>query len=83
MSEINIENQERFAIPYKNLTYVIVGLALMIIGYIFMSGGGAADPNVFPEKEMFSFGRIVLAPVLILLGFCVEIFAIMYQPKKK
>jgi len=83
MSKINIENQERFAIPYKNLTYVLIGLALMIIGYVLMSGGGTTDPNIFPKEEMFSFRRIVLAPVLILLGFGVEIFAIMYKPKQK
>jgi hypothetical protein len=83
MSEINIENQENFAIPYKNLLYVIVGLAFMIIGYILMAGGGTTDPNIFPDKEMFSFTRIVLAPVFILIGFGVEIFAIMYTPKQK
>lgn len=83
MSKINIENQERFAIPYKNLAYVLIGLALMIIGYVLMSGGGTTDPNIFPKEEMFSFRRIVLAPVLILLGFGVEIFAIMYKPKQK
>ncbi len=83
MSKIKIENQERFAMPYKNLIYVIAGIALMIIGYVVMTGGGATDPGIFPEKEMFSFGRIVLAPVLILLGFVVEIFAIMYKPKQK
>jgi len=83
MSEINIENQEKFAIPYKNLLYVIIGMALMIIGYILMTGGGTTDPNIFPEKEMFSFRRIVLAPVLILFGFGVEIFAIMHTPKQK
>ncbi|MFA6334644.1 MAG: DUF3098 domain-containing protein [Bacteroidales bacterium] len=83
MSKINIKNQERFAIPYKNLIYVLIGLALMIIGYILMSGGGTTDPNLFPKEEMFSFRRIVLAPVLILLGFGIEIFAIMYKPKQK
>ena len=83
MNKINIENQERFAIPYKNLIYVLIGLAFMIIGYVLMSGGGTTDPNIFPKEEMFSFRRIVLAPVLILLGFGVEIFAIMYKPKQK
>ncbi len=83
MKKFTIENPEKFAIPYTNLLYVITGLVIMIIGYIFMSGGGTSDPNIFPEKEMFSFGRTVLAPVLILIGFGVEIFAIMYKPKKK
>lgn len=83
MSEIKVKNQGSFAIPYKNLIYIIIGLALMIIGYILMTGGGASDPNIFPEKEMFSFRRTVIAPVFILLGFAVEIFAIMYKPREK
>jgi hypothetical protein len=48
-----------------------------------MTGGGTTDPNVFPEEQMFSFRRITLAPFLILLGFAVEVFAIMYVPKGK
>ncbi|MEN6618714.1 MAG: DUF3098 domain-containing protein [Rikenellaceae bacterium] len=83
MSNINIKNQGRFAIPFKNLIYVVAGLALMIIGYVLMTGGGTTDPDIFPKEEMFSLRRIVLAPVIILLGFAVEIFAIMYKPKQK
>lgn len=48
-----------------------------------MAGGGTTDPNVFPGEKMFSFGRMVVAPLLILAGFAVEIFAIMYKPKAK
>jgi hypothetical protein len=73
----------KFAIPYKNLAYIIAGLILMIIGYALMTGGGTTDPNIFPKEEMFSFRRIVLAPLFILAGFAVEIFAIMYKPKNK
>ncbi|MDZ4059360.1 MAG: DUF3098 domain-containing protein, partial [Bacteroidales bacterium] len=47
------------------------------------TGGGTTDPLVFPEEEMFSFRRIVLAPLFILAGFVVEIFAIMYKPSDK
>jgi len=74
---------EKFAIPRKNIIYLLAGLVLMIIGYILMTGGGATDPSVFPGKEMFSFRRITLAPLFILVGFVVEIFAIMYKPKSK
>jgi hypothetical protein len=73
----------KFAIPYKNLVYILAGLALMIIGYALMTGGGTTDPDIFPKEEMFSFRRVVLAPVLILAGFVVEIFAIMHKPKSK
>jgi len=73
----------KFAIPYKNFVYILAGLALMIIGYALMTGGGTTDPDIFPKEEMFSFRRVVLAPVLILAGFIVEIFAIMHKPKSK
>ncbi|HBZ25127.1 MAG TPA: DUF3098 domain-containing protein [Rikenellaceae bacterium] len=73
----------KFAIPYKNLVYILAGLTLMIIGYALMTGGGTTDPDIFPKEEMFSFRRVVLAPVLILAGFVVEIFAIMHKPKSK
>ena len=73
----------KFAIPYKNLVYIVAGLVLMIIGYALMTGGGTSDPNIFPKEEMFSFRRIVLAPLFILAGFAVEIFAIMHKPKLK
>lgn len=73
----------KFAIPMKNVVYLLAGLALMIVGYILMTGGGTTDPSVFPEKEMFSFRRVTLAPLFILAGFVVEVFAIMYKPKSK
>ncbi|MDD2583317.1 MAG: DUF3098 domain-containing protein [Bacteroidales bacterium] len=76
-------NSGKFAIPFKNKVYLLVGLALMIIGFILMRGGGATDPSIFPEKEMFSFRRITLAPLFILAGFIVEVVAIMYIPKSK
>lgn len=77
----NIE-EEKFAVPYKNIYYIIGGFALMILGYILMTGGGTTDPNIFNEKEMFSFTRIVLAPVLIVAGFAAEVWAIMHKSKK-
>jgi hypothetical protein len=73
----------KYAIPYKNLIFVVAGLALMIIGYTLMTGGGTTDPKVFTGEEMFSFRRIVLAPLFILAGFATEIFAIMYKPRAK
>ena len=80
-----MENSDnsKFALPLSNVKYILAGLALMILGYVLMSGGGTDNPDVFTGEKMFSFTRIVIAPVLILAGFVVEIFAIMYQPKKK
>ncbi len=71
-----------FAIPKKNVLYIIAGFAIMVLGYVLMSGGGSDDPNVF-NSEMFSFRRITLAPVVILIGMVVEIWAIMHIGKSK
>ena len=78
------ENSEErgFAIPKKNLLYIIAGFAIMVLGYVLMSGGGSDDPNVFNE-EMFSVRRITVAPVVILIGIVVEIWAIMHIGKTK
>ena len=71
-----------FAIPKRNVLYISAGFVVMLLGYLLMSGGGSDDPNVFNE-EMFSFRRIVLAPVVIIIGMIVEIWAIMYVGKQK
>ena len=78
------ENKEetRFAIPKKNILYIIAGFAIMALGYVLMCGGGSDDPNVFNE-EMFSVRRITVAPVVILIGIVVEIWAIMHIGKSK
>ena len=78
------ENSEErgFAIPKKNILYIIAGFAIMILGYVLMSGGGSDNPNVFNE-EMFSVRRITVAPVVILIGIVVEIWAIMHIGKTK
>ncbi|MDK2909505.1 MAG: hypothetical protein PWR20_1072, partial [Bacteroidales bacterium] len=66
----------------QNYMLMIAGVVLLALGYILMIGGGSDDPNVF-SYDLFSFRRITLAPILILLGFVVEIFAIMWNPAKK
>ncbi len=59
-----------------------IGLFLITIGYILMIGGGSDDPAVF-NPEIFSAQRIAVAPALLVLGFVVEVFAIMWRPKKE
>lgn len=76
------ENMEDagFAMPKKNILYIIAGFVVMLVGYVLMAGGGSDDPNVFNE-EMFSFRRIVIAPVVIIAGIVIEIWAIMRKGK--
>ena len=59
---------------------VLVGLIIMVSGYILMIGGGSDDPNVFNE-EMFDFQRLVASPILVILGIVIIITSIMSKPK--
>ncbi len=72
-----------FPIPKKNVYLIIIGFIFMVIGYALMTGGGSSDPQLFFEEELFSFRRITLAPIIIILGMVIEIIAIMYVPKSK
>ena len=71
-----MENNEKMAITPKGLKYLLVGLLVMVSGYILMSGGGSDDPEVF-NYAMFDFRRMVVAPVVIILGIVIEVVAIM------
>jgi fumarate reductase subunit D len=70
-----------FAIAKENYIFMIMGFVIIILGFLLMMGGKSNDPNVFNEKEIFSFRRITLAPIVVLAGFIFEIWAIMKKPK--
>ena len=80
----NNEENGRFELAFGKINYIFmaVGIVLLALGYILLSGGGSDDPNVF-NPAMFDSRRLVWAPILIVLGFVVEIVAIMYRPKNK
>lgn len=65
-----------------NYILMIAGLVVLFIGYILLCGGGSDDPNVF-NPAMFDSQRLYAAPILIILGFVIEIVAIMYKGKKQ
>ena len=77
--EIAQPADDQKAMPFgkQNFIIVLIGLALIALGFILMIGGGSTDPDVFNEK-MFDFQRITLAPILVLAGFVVEIVAIFW-----
>ncbi len=66
----------------ENYRFMLIGIVLIALGLLVMGGGKSKDPNVFNPKEVYSFTRITLAPILILGGFVVEIFAIFRKDKK-
>jgi hypothetical protein len=70
-----------FIFGKKNYKFMFIGLACIAIGFILMSGGGSDDPNIF-NPEIFNFRRIRLAPMLILMGFGIQIYAILLNPDK-
>ncbi len=72
----------QFACQKKNYTFLLIGLVILAIGYVLMIGGGSADPNVF-SQDIFSFRRITLSPIVILIGYVVIGYAIMIKPKKQ
>ncbi len=64
----------------ENYKYLLIGLVFIALGFVLMSGGGSDDPNVW-NPEIFNFRRIRLAPMLILFGILIEIYAIMRKPR--
>jgi hypothetical protein len=65
----------------ENYIWMAVGIAIVLLGLLLMAGGKSADPTVFDESEVYSFRRITLAPLLIMAGLMVEVYAIMKKPK--
>ncbi|MBK6633408.1 MAG: DUF3098 domain-containing protein [Chitinophagaceae bacterium] len=61
--------------------WMLIGLAVLALGFFLMAGGKSSDPNVFNEKDVYSTTRITIAPMLIIAGFIIEIFAIMKKSK--
>ena len=76
------ENKSEFIFGKRNYKFMFIGLTLIVLGFILMSGGGSDDPNVF-NPQIFSWRRIRLAPTLVLIGFAMQIYAILLNPKKK
>lgn len=69
-----------FSMPSKNVKYIALGLAVMIVGFVLMIGGGSDDPAVF-NPAMFNFRRLVVSPIVIIAGIVMIIVAIMKTPK--
>ena len=82
LNKNKMKEYEKMAITPKGLRYLLIGLVVMVSGYILMSGGGSTDPEVF-NYDMFDFRRMVAAPVVIILGIVIEVVAIMRVFKNK
>lgn len=61
--------------------WIVIGVVVMAIGLFLMSGGKSDDPNVFKKEEVYSTMRITVAPIIILIGLGIEVFAIFKKPR--
>ena len=81
-TEVKNEQENNVTMPFgrDNYLWVIIGLAFLLVGFILMIGGGSDNPDVFNDA-IFSFRRLTLAPILVLVGFGIQIYAIMKKNK--
>lgn len=76
------ETKTEFVFDRKNYKFMLIGIAFIALGFILMTGGGSDDPNVF-NPEIYNWQRIRLAPAMVLLGFAIEVYAILLKPDSK
>ena len=76
------ETKTEFVFDRKNYKFMLIGVAFIVLGFILMTGGGSDDTNVF-NPEIYNWRRIRLAPAMVLLGFAIEVYAILLKPDSK
>ncbi|XYH08720.1 DUF3098 domain-containing protein [Aquimarina macrocephali] len=81
-SNKNTPPKPDFVFGKKNYIVMAIGIAVIALGFILMAGGGSDDPNVF-NPDIYNFRRIRLAPTIVLIGFGIEVYAILLNPEKK
>ena len=76
-----METNKNTLFEKQNLLWMLVGAVVIVLGFFLMAGGKSEDPNVFNEAEVYSTTRITIAPLLIVAGLVIEIYAIMKKGK--
>ncbi len=77
-----METKNNTIFEKDNLRWMLIGLVVIAIGLVLMAGGKGEDPNVFAENEVYSMKRITMAPLMIVAGLLIEVYAIMKKSKK-
>lgn len=75
------ENKTNFGFKPENYRFLLIGLAINVLGFLLMIGGATEDPNEFHKDELFSTVRITIAPMLIIAGYIVILYSIMRKKK--
>lgn len=75
-----VQQKQEFLFDTVNYKILLIGIGVIALGFILMSGGGSDNPNVFNE-DVFSFRRIRLAPTTVLIGFGITIYSIFKKSK--
>ncbi|MEO7082641.1 MAG: DUF3098 domain-containing protein [Flavobacteriales bacterium] len=77
-----LNTDEALAFEPLNYKLLLIGIGIVILGFLLMSGGGSGDPEVFNAEEIFSARRITVAPIVCLIGYSFVIYAIMRKPRE-
>jgi len=75
------EENNGMVLGKTNYILLAVGFIILIVGYILLSGGKAPNPKAF-SNELFTTTRVTIAPILIILGFTIDVIALILKPKK-
>lgn len=78
---ISKENINNSLFGRENYKWMLIGLAVLALGFFLMAGGKSDNPNIFQDKDVYNSIHITVAPILIIAGLVIEIFAIMKKPK--
>lgn len=73
---------KHFGFNSENYKFLFIGLAINILGFLLMIGGGSDDPNKFDASQLFSTVRITISPMLIIIGYIIILYSIMKKGKK-
>ena len=65
----------------QNYRWMAIGAGVIVLSLLLMAGGNSTDPTVFDYNQVYSSRRITIAPVLLVLGLVIEMYAIMLKPK--
>lgn len=79
---MNMSENTKMPMTVKGLRLLLMGLIVMVAGFVLMIGGGTVDPDRF-NWAMFDFRRLVAAPLVIICGIVIEVVAIMARPKDR